>query len=276
MALSENKLKYFADYIQKEIGIIYSPQVYFQLEQRLEKIALYLGVESAEQVYDRAIQQGITGDFKQYLLDISTNNETSFFRDPKIYEVIQKQIFPTLKTKFPHSISYRIWCCAASFGQEPYSVAMLAHEFLRQNPGHPPIQILATDIADHALKRCNEGLYSQLEVQRGLSAPRLVQFFTKENESHWRLNSEVKRLVEFRKHNLLDSFSGMGTFHLILCRYVLIYQDAEKKKEIVQRLVKCLVPEGFMILGGSESMMGLSTEMNQIAENGAIYYQKKS
>lgn len=153
MALSDLKLKFFADYIQKEIGIIYAPQVYFQLEQRLEKIAEYLAIPGPEEVYQKALKEGITGDFKQYLLDIATNNETSFFRDPKVFLAIENKILEAFQKEQPKSfVSYRIWCCAASFGQEPYSIAMLVYEFLKKNPGHPRIEIIATDIADHALR----------------------------------------------------------------------------------------------------------------------------
>ncbi len=276
MGLSDAKLKYFADYVKKEIGIIYGPEVYFQLEQRLEKIATYLGLTSAEDVYHKAVVEGIVGDFKQYLLDIATNNETSFFRDPKVFDAIQQFLLPALQKDHPHAFSYRIWCAAASFGQEPYSVAMLVHEFLKKNPNHPRIEIIATDIADHALKRCKEARFSQLEIQRGLSAIRLVQYFTKDEEGYWLLNPEIKKLVDFKKQNLLDSFGSLGTFNLVLCRHVLIYQDAEKKKEIVQRMERSIVSKGYLVLGGSESAMGLSTELNQLAEYGAIFYQKKT
>ena len=240
MALNDQKLKFFSDYILKELGIVYSPEVYFQLEQRLEKVAQFLGIPGAEEVYQKAMSDGISGDFKQYLLDIATNNETSFFRDPKVFQAIETQILPAFRKDYPQNFIYRIWCSAASFGQEPYSVAMLVHEFLMKNPGHPRIEIVATDIADHALKRCREGRYSQLEIQRGLTPARIQQYFEpdRENDGYWLLKSEIKRIVEFRKLNLLDPFQGMGTFNLVLCRYVLIYQGAEKKKLIVQSMVK--------------------------------------
>ncbi len=276
MGLTEAKLKYFADFIQKEIGIIYGLQVYFQLEQRLEKIATYLGLASTDEVYAKAVKEGIAGDFKQFLLDIATNNETSFFRDPKVFDAIQNHILPNLKKDFPNAFSYRIWCAAASFGQEPYSIAMLVHEFMKANPGHPRIEILATDIADHALKRCREARYSQLEVQRGLSAIRLVQYFTKDEDGSWSLKPEIRNMVDFRKQNLLDTFQALGSFHLVSCRYVLIYQDTDKKKEIFQRLERTIFPKGHLILGGSESAMGLATDLDQISLTGAIFYQKKS
>ncbi len=274
MPLNNVKLKVFVDYIQKELGIMYAPEVYFQLEQRLDKIATYLGVPTSEEVYQKAIQEGITGDFKQFLLDVATNNETSFFRDPKIFRAVETHILEAFQREQPKNFLYRIWCSAASFGQEPYSIAMLVHEFFKKQPDHPRIEIIATDIADHALKRSKEGRYSQLEIQRGLSTARMMQYFDKEGEQTWVLKPEIKKLVDFKKLNLLDSFSSMGTFNLILCRYVLIYQEQTKKKEIMDKLEGCLAPNGFLMLGASESALGLS-DLKQTELNGAIFYQKK-
>ncbi len=273
--LPNPQLKFFADFIEKELGIIYSEHVYYQLQQRLEKVAEYLGLKNAEALYVKAVEQGISGDFKAYLLDIATNNETSFFRDPSIFNAIENFILPNLKSEFPNSFNYRIWSAASSFGQEPYSLAMLAHEIKLKDPTFPRIEIKATDISDQALKRCQNALYSQLEVQRGLGAQRLVKYFMKNEESYWKLKPEVASLVEFSKRNLLDSFAPMGKFHIILCRYVLIYQDNEKKKDILGRLIQCLHPKGYLIMGGSESALGLTTELQQVDYKGAVFYRKK-
>jgi chemotaxis protein methyltransferase CheR len=102
-----------------------------------------------------------------------------------------------------------------------------------------------------------------------------VKYFKKADEASWALKPEIRKLVEFRKQNLLDSFATLGRFHLILCRYVLIYQDAEKKKAIVQNLEKILAPKGFLVFGASESAFGLSKDLDQISTDGAILYQKR-
>ena len=273
--LSNSQLKFFADYIEKELGIVYSNQIYYQLQQRLERVASYLGLKGTEDLYIHAAERGISGDFKAYLLDIATNNETSFFRDSNIYLSIENFILPNLKNEFPNSVSYRIWSAASSFGQEPYSVAMLVHEAKQNNPSLPRIEIVATDISDQALKRCKKSEYTQLEIQRGLPAARLVKYFTKNENSSWQLKPEISSLVDFSKKNLLDSFALMGKFHIILCRYVLIYQDTEKKKDILQRLIQCLHPKGYLIMGGSESPFGLTNEIEQVSYNNSILYRKK-
>ncbi|MDH4467658.1 MAG: protein-glutamate O-methyltransferase CheR [Bacteriovoracaceae bacterium] len=274
MNITPQELKYFADYIESQLGIVYAPENYYQLETRLKNIADFLSLPDANAVYKKAITKGINGTFKQFLLDTSTNNETSFFRDFKVFQIVEEKILPSLQVSFPNSFNYRIWCCAASFGQEPYSLAMLVHEFLEKNPKHPPIEIIATDIAEHALKRCHEGVYSHLEVQRGLSSVRLLKYFTKNDSDHWVLKPEVKNRVKFQTQNLLEPFAGMGIFHLIFCRYVLIYQDNERRKQIIKRLEKCLRPNGYFILGASESALGVSETLLHVAESNVVFYQR--
>jgi chemotaxis protein methyltransferase CheR len=199
MTLNESQLKYFADYIEKELGIVYTNSNYFQLDQRLEKIAHFLGLKDQEAVHEKAIKEGIHGDFKQFLLDTATNNETSFFRDPKVFTAIENVILPSFQEQMPSNFIFRIWCAAASFGQEPYSLAILVYEFLEKNPGHPKIEIIATDIAQTALNRCTEARYSQLEVQRGLGSSRLVKYFTKVGDDQWELNGKIKTWCSLRK-----------------------------------------------------------------------------
>jgi chemotaxis protein methyltransferase CheR len=275
MSMTDVQLKFFADYIEKELGIVYAPMNYFQLEQRIEKIAIHMKLKNTEEVYDLAVKSGIFGDFKQQLLDIATNNETSFFRDPKVFHAVEKNILPQINSMFPKPITYRIWCAASSFGQEPYSVAMLASEFSKANPAGPRFEIFGTDIADHALARCKEARYSNLEIQRGLSATRITNHFEKTDADQWKLRSEVKNLVQFQKLNLLEPYIGIGMFNLILCRYVLIYQDQERKKAIINKLERCLVPGGYLILGASESALGISDRLVQTNLENVIAYQKK-
>jgi chemotaxis protein methyltransferase CheR len=275
MSLKTEEVKFFADYIESQLGIVYAPENYYQLENRLKNIADFLSLPDAKAVYEKATKDGISGTFKQFLLDISTNNETSFFRDLKVFQTVENKLLPSLKELFPKSFNFRIWCCAASFGQEPYSLAMLVHEFLEKNPGHPPIEIIATDIADHALKRCHEATYSQLEAQRGLSSSRLIKYFSKNDADQWILSPQIKNLVKFQKQNLLEPFAGMGMFHLIFCRYVLIYQDNERRKQIIKKLEKCLQPKGILVLGASESALGVSETLHHVSDNNVVYYQRQ-
>ena len=272
--LNETKLKFFADYIQRNLGIVYQSSNFFQLEKRLEDIAKSLNFPDVEELYFKAIS-GIDEPLKQLLLDSATNNETSFFRDPAIYKAIGDCVFDSWRLHQPRKSMCNIWSCASSFGQEPYSLAMLSDEYSALYPGGPSIQIIASDISDNALTKARSGKYSQLEVQRGLSPQRLVKYFTKDQSDYWELSASVRSKVRFFKQNLLDPFISLGQLDLVMCRYVLIYQTDEKKKEIIAKISKVLAPRGFLALGGAESMIGLSDDFEQLSRFGAILYQKK-
>lgn len=274
MALNEQQLKFFADYILKNLGIVYQSTNYFQLEKRLDDVAKIMHMTNSEELYSKC-QIGISGHLKQVLLDIATNNETSFFRDPTVYRAIEEKIIPTIMAMNPQKTSINIWCAASSFGQEPYSLSILASECQQKVPTLPSVSIYASDISENALNRAKAGRYSQLEIQRGLSAQRLIKNFKKDPEDFWIVNSEISKRVRFAKQNLLEPFTNTGPFDLVSCRYVLIYQTEAMKKDIIARITKLIAPGGFLILGGTESMLGLSNEFNQINYEGAIVYQKK-
>lgn len=274
MSINLTQLKFFADFIQKEVGIVYSNENYFQLEKRLAEISKSLGLANEEQLYKQA-QSGISGFLKQMLLDMATNNETSFFRDPKVFAVIEKYIIPEIRMRNPGLNLIRIWSAASSFGQEPYSLAILLNEMALKDPKMPRFEIIATDVSENALTRAKQGQFSQLEVQRGLAAPLLVKYFSKSQDDYWTLRPEIRVCVQFKKQNLLDPLAALGNFDLILCRNVLIYQKEDKKKEIVEQLTQRLTPHGLLLLGSAESLLGVSDKFSQMFKDGAVYFQKK-
>jgi chemotaxis protein methyltransferase CheR len=274
MGLSASQLKAFADFIQKELGIVYSNENFFQLEKRLTEVSRGLGLSGEEALYEQ-LQQGISGTARQLLLDVATNNETSFFRDPKAFQAIEKQLLPAIRAANPGLSVIRIWSAASSFGQEPYSLAILFAEMQLRDPTMPRVEIVATDISEAALARARAGRYSQLEVQRGLGAPQLIRYFTKGADDFWTLKPEIRIAVQFKKQNLLDPFAPLGNFELILCRNVLIYQKDAMKAQIVDQLSRRLTPGGFLLLGAAESLLGVSDRFHQICREGAVYFEKK-
>ena len=213
----------------------------------------------------------ISGQLKQCLLDRATNNETSFFRDPKVFAAITKHILPNLATG-RSALPLRIWSAASSFGQEPYTLAMTCRELQATLPTLKA-EIVATDISERALKRAAAGLYSQLEVQRGLPAKYMVKYFDKTADDHWQIKSTLRDLVRFQPQNLLHPLDRLGVFDLILCRNVLIYQSVENKKEILTRLARCLAPQGYLILGAGESLLGLTDKFRQSQFESVYFYQ---
>ncbi len=267
-------LLFFAKYIESELGIVYAEHNFFQLQNRLEEISKLLAVESVEKLYLIA-KEGISGQFKQLLLDLATNNETSFFRDSKVFRAIETVALPWFLQTSPVGSEFRIWSAASSTGQEALSVSILFHEWNLKNNQKIQFSIMATDISERILNRAKEAHYSQLEIQRGLPATYLIKYFTKNDQERWTASAELTQHIQFRKQNLLEPFLFTKPFHIIFCRNVLIYQTVESKKKILNRLTEMLVPGGYLILGSGESLLGLSSDYQQVLSDGAVIYQKK-
>jgi len=275
VSLNQQQLKFFADYIYKELGIVYAEHNYFQLDQRLEKVAQHNNFKSQIELYNYCISNSIAGALKQYILDIATNNETSFYRDQKLYTLVESELLKNFNQFFPEEKKIKIWSAACSFGQEPYSIAMLIDKMKNNGTNLLDVEINASDISESALEKARSGIYSQIEVQRGLPIDYLVKYFSKIDEMNWQLNDSIKSKVKFKKQNLLDPIPHINYFHIVFIRNVLIYQETERKKEIVSKILKTIVPGGFIIFGSSESGLGLSNDIEQFSKDGAIVYRKK-
>jgi chemotaxis protein methyltransferase CheR len=267
-------LLYFARFIEKELRIVYAEHNFFQLQNRLEEITKIYALPNLEALHEKA-KGGMEGTFKQLVLDIATNNETSFFRDPKVFQAIENIIIPALISGKLIKERLSIWSAACSSGQEPYTLSILMSEMLRKNPNAFDYEILATDISQRVLERAATGRFSQLEVQRGLSAMLMVKCFTKDDQDYWNIQPELKAKIEFKKQNLKEPLALKNKFHLILCRNVLIYQKVESKAEIVKRITEQLLPGGYLVLGAGESLLGVSTDYEALIVDGVVLYQLK-
>jgi chemotaxis protein methyltransferase CheR len=272
--MQPNVLSFFAKYIEKELGIVYSEFNHFQLQNRLEEIAKILGLAGPDALYDLA-QKPLAPTVKQLLLDIATNNETSFFRDPKLFRGFEKLILPLLAEKGTPSAPARIWSAACSTGQEPYSLALLLDQHQETMKKKVHAQIVATDISARVLDRARAGRFTQLEAQRGLPSPLLLKYFQKDAESFWTISPEIRSRISFETKNLLQPFDSLGKFDVIFCRNVLIYQSVPNKTEIIKRLSAALRPGGYLVLGAGESLIGLSEAFDGRKAEEAIVYQLK-
>lgn len=270
----ERVLPFFAKYIESELGIVYAEHNYFQLQNRLEEISKLLAVENLEKLFKLA-ETGITGQFKQLLLDLATNNETSFFRDMKVFKAIENLVLPEFQKNNPGGTEMKIWSGASSTGQEALSLSMMITEWNLKAAKPIRYSILGTDISERILLRAKSAEYSQLEVQRGLPTPYLLKYFQKNDQDRWTAQKSITAAIEFRKQNLLAPFEFSGKFHLILLRNVLIYQPLANKVEILKRVTEKLAPGGVLILGSGESLLGLSSDYTQAAFEGAVIYLKK-
>jgi chemotaxis protein methyltransferase CheR len=198
-----------------------------------------------------------------------TTNETFFFRDKVPFAHFRDLIMPHLLASRANRKTVRIWCAAGSTGQEPYSLAMSLKEMGAQLAGWRA-EIIATDLSQEVLEKSRAGLYSQFEVQRGLPIQMLIKYFKQVGEL-WQINAEIRAMVQHRQLNLLHDFSQLGVFDVIFCRNVLIYFDQETKMQVFNRLAKAMEPDGFLMLGAAETVVGLTTVFKPVAERRGVY-----
>jgi chemotaxis protein methyltransferase CheR len=132
-----------------------------------------------------------------------------------------------------------------------------------------------TDFSERVLNKAKEGIYTQLEVQRGLPARLLIRYFEKESENSWKVTQALRDKLQFKKLNLLEPFPHLGTFDIIFCRNVLIYQSVPNKVSVVEKFANLLDSKRYLILGATESLLGISNEFSQEIFETAVYYKKK-
>jgi chemotaxis protein methyltransferase CheR len=276
--VSKEIVQYFADHIYRRLGIVYSVDNFYQLEGRLTEIAKNLKYDSIEKLYEN-LKKGLSLSEERILLDTATNNETLFFRDGKVYSALEK-IFDELCSYKDRSSHIRVWSAASSTGQEPYSLAMLLCDRLPKM-GDQKFFILASDISERVLEYAKKGVYEQLEIQRGLPALKLATYFEEASPDmthtpKWQIQSRIREYMDFKKINLKEwaTWPQVGLFDVILCRNVLIYQDIANKKQIVEQMVHQLKEGGYLILGGSESLIGITDQLEMTHFDGAIFYRK--
>lgn len=276
MKASNTALKFFSDFIFKELGIVYREGNYYQLENRLKEIAKQVDCTTVDELYQLA-QNRMSPQLKLLLLDTATNNETFFFRDNHVFKEIENLIKESSDLA-SRNTPLKIWSAACSYGQEVYSLLMSLQNVQKYMP-RSGYKVIATDISERALANAKAGTYTQLQIQRNLPTPLLIKYFDKvdpnvETDYGWKVKPVLQKNVSFKKLNLLDPFTGMNNFDIILCRNVLIYQTVESKKAILKKLYDSLAPGGFLIMGTAENTIGLSKDFESKRFNKAAFFQR--
>jgi chemotaxis protein methyltransferase CheR len=253
--------------LRDKSGLDLSADKQYLIESRLLPLARKAGLASISDLVQK-LKDGSSALINQ-VVEAMTTNETFFFRDKVPFDHFREVILPELLKARANRKSIRIWCAACSTGQEPYSLAMVLKEMSAALQGWR-VEILATDLSQEVLEKSKAGLYSQFEVQRGLPIQLLVKYFKQAGEL-WQINSDVRAMIQHRQLNLLQDFSSLGTFDVIFCRNVLIYFDQDMKINILGRLARLMEPDGFLVLGAAETVVGLTDVFKPLAERRGLY-----
>ena len=271
--MTETEFDFVRTLLKARAGLALSPEKRYLVESRLAPVCRRFNAASLSDLIAR-LKAGHEADVERSVVEAMTTNETFFFRDRAPFDLFQKVLLPHFLAARASRRRIRIWCAAASTGQEPYSLAMLLDQREAELASWR-IEILATDISSEVLERAKAGCYSQFEVQRGLSTPLLLKYFT-QNGEQWQIAPAVRARIEFRTLNLIHDFSHLGQYDLIFCRNVLIYFDTPTKAGVLQRLADILPDDGMLVLGAAETVIGLTDAFVPHREHRGIYVPKRS
>jgi chemotaxis protein methyltransferase CheR len=259
--------EYLRKLLKDHSGLDLSADKQYLIESRLLPLARKAGLAGISELVQK--MKGGSSNLIAQVVEAMTTNETFFFRDKVPFDHFREKIMPELLQARANRKSIRIWCAAGSTGQEPYSLAMCLKEMGAALAGWR-VEILATDLSQEVLEKSKAGIYSQFEVQRGLPIQMLVKYFKQIGEL-WQINSELRAMVQHRSLNLLHDFSQLGSFDVIFCRNVLIYFDQDTKTNIFGRLARANEPDGFLVLGAAETVVGLTEAFKPVADRRGLY-----
>lgn len=268
--------KQFSAFLQDACGILLGENKAYLVNSRVKSVLLKYGLKDLNHLVSQ-LKSSMNRQLKDDVVDAMTTNETLWFRDNHPFHLLTTKLFPELSSK-PSFSPVKIWSAACSTGQEPYSIAITAKEYQDQNPGKlkSGVAITATDISPTVINAAQAGVYEMLALGRGMSQERLKHCFDEHSEGKWKIKPVYQKMINFQLLNLMESYQKIGAdFDIIFCRNVLIYFSSELKKDILIKMHQRLKPGGYLLLGASESLNGLSDyyEMEQ-CRPGIIYRAK--
>ena len=275
LKITPEEIKLITRYIYEISGIYLDESKKYLLETRLNAIAEEQGCSSYQDFYKKA-KADATQTIERKIIDAISTNETLFFRDTGPFQLLQHKIFPELiDARSPKSpllkTQLKIWSAASSTGQELYSVAIVLQELLKDLSNYS-IKLLGTDISDAAVAQASAGKYNKFEIERGLARDKLSKYF-KPMGQMWKVNDHLRAMVNFRKFNLMAPFTGLGKFDIVLCRNVAIYFTLEDRKRLFNKIADVLEPDGYLIIGSTESLTGVCPRFIPKRHLRSIFYQ---
>lgn len=275
LQMSMDEFVMIRDFIHERCGIFFAENKMYLVKNRLQKRMEQLDIKTVRDYFYHVKYDTSQVEFN-VLMDLVTTNETSFFRNEPQLLSFSDEVLPMLiKDRLDNRRkSIRIWSAGCSTGEEPYTLAMIILERLRGQLAGWNIEILANDISEEVLQKARRGEYSGITL-RNVRADLLARYFTQAGDLY-RVNPEVKALVKFSHCNLNDprKVSLMTNLDIVFCRNVMIYFSDEVKRQLVRSFFNALVPGGYLYIGHSETLHGISKAFKLVYFKNALVYQK--
>jgi chemotaxis protein methyltransferase CheR len=271
VTLSQSDFAFVSTLVRREASIVLAPGKEYLVEARLIPVARQVGAASVAE-FLAGLQRRPNSADQRRIVDALTTNETSWFRDREPFTALTDVVLPELVKSRAANRKVRVWSAASSSGQEAYSLAITLQESL---PTGWSYEIMGSDISTEMVKRAEAAEYSQVEVNRGLPAAQLVQYFERTG-AHWRVSPHLRRNISFRLMNLTAPLPPMPPFDVIFLRNVLIYFDVATKKTVLRNVARLLRPDGWLFLGAAETTIGIDDNYERVAAGRTSAYRIRS
>jgi chemotaxis protein methyltransferase CheR len=271
MPLEKIEFDYLRQLVRDQSAIVLDESKEYLVEMRLMSLARVEGYASVDDL-SRHLRNTRFSSLHAQVVDAMTTNETSFFRDLHPFESMKMELLPAAIKRNEATRTLTIWCAACSSGQEPYSLAMLIYDAFPQLRNGWKVNLLAGDLSQEMLKRARQGLFSQLEVNRGLPATHLVRYFRKDGAG-WQVKDEIRSMIQFHELNLATSWPNVPPVDFLFLRNVLIYFDMETKRQILRKARGVLKGDGVLFLGGAETTFNVDDAWERVQSGKTVYYR---
>jgi chemotaxis protein methyltransferase CheR len=268
--ISAGDFDYIRELVRVHSALLLEPGKEYLVESRLDPVSRRGGFPSCALMIER-LRSVPFNDLHRQVVEAMTNNETTFFRDARMFAMLKQAILPEIVSRRAAQRTINIWSAACSSGQEPHSVAMLLREFRPSLDGWKTT-IIGSDMSLEMLARARSGIYSQFEVNRGLPAGLLVKYF-EQDRATWEISPDIRRMVDYREINLIQPWPPLIPMDVILLRNVLIYLEVETRRSILSRVARALAPGGYLILGAAETTNHLHEAFEPVSLGGGLCFR---
>ena len=262
--LTDQQFKKLSTFLQSETGIKLPDVKRVMLQSRLYKRLRALNMNSFDEYITYALKKGNEQEIIN-MIDVVSTNKTDFFREPGHFDFLSDELIPFLMQKEAHH-NFKIWCAAASSGEEPYTLAITC-ENAKQRFNRLDYSILATDISTQMLDRGKTGIYAAEKVAH-LPMSLKKQYFLRsidQKKPTVKVIPKLQQHIIWQRLNLMDDFYPTNDkYDLIICRNVLIYFERHIQEQVITKLCRHLKPDGIFILGHSESIINMKVPLKQI------------
>ena len=277
-SISREEYAVYVKLIRDCTGIALDDSKTYLIESRLAPLLTEHKCASYSELYYK-IKNDASGGLRKQIINKMTTQETSFFRDQAPFEMLKFKLVPDLidarQRLYPQAkrLPIRIWSAACSTGQEVYSIIISLKEVLGDLSKYS-LQVLGTDISDSAVTKASYGIYSKFEIERGMPPDRIQKYFERRGEEY-KISDEIRAYATFRQFNLFDDFASLGRWDIIFCRNVAIYFTEADKKRLFQRFRGNLERDGSLIIGSTESLLGICPEFESQRYLRSVFYRAK-